>query len=523
MIESVSKFMKWNLLEYLKFVIVLIKLNVFIYSKNKNGLYKIIELISKRFSQISPFKYYIYYKLFQVNLLLERLDLALVYLLRYMKISSNRFVFRSNYSNLEFLFRHFYRDTFEKNKLDSLFIKNHFNLSELLKDLFDLVSSEEFIPPKISDKYVRKNQKSEIDVSFIISSFNSGSKLDHFLDNLYSNVNLKSDKYELISIDSASTTFDFTRVKNWLELNKINGLVLRTSSKITVQSAWNLGIQHSVGKYLIFLGDDETVAPGAVERMVKYLNVNSDVDWLMGQSRAYNITPDNNVEDLVLSYKRVISSNLLAFLDTSQVTWVGGIYRRTLHEKFGLFNSSFTAAGDTLFKNKILPHISYEIVSDLCGIYYLYPSARLTETPRAEIEDVIAVDYFRSYTYIKLFLEKVSLAEIQELLKVSLSFKRSFFDHLSCDLQIASYILRFMVQEKKLIQFQILETNLNKLLKINLDLLTLSSINPITYLRLKLQYQIVLGHLNIILNSHGFESLSNKNEYHHEYAWGIWK
>jgi hypothetical protein len=80
-----------------------------------------------------------------------------------------------------------------------------------------------------------------------------------------------------------------------------------------------------------------------------------------------------------------------------------------------------------------------------------------------------------------------------------------------------------MVQEKKLIQFQILETNLNKLLKINLDLLTLSSINPITYLRLKLQYQIVLGHLNIILNSHGFESLSNKNEYHHEYAWGIWK
>jgi hypothetical protein len=508
--------------KYVKSVMCIIKMNIYIRHNNRKKLEDVTNSIATFFDEITPLKFYFYYKLFKVNFILEKYDRSLVYLLRYLKLNRDGDVFMSNYENLSFLFKKFLKDKFSIIQLNAFFAKKHYNLDEFLSGLFNLynISKEMEIP--VRKKFTSIHHVGKIKVSILISSYNSGSKLDFFLSNLLTNVDFKTNMYEVILIDSNSSTPDFDVIRNWLDKNKIAGSAISTINRISIQNAWNLALKCSRGDYLIFLGNDETVVSGALPFMYQYLDENPDVDWIMGQTESYKVSSENVVGEKVLDFSREKSNNLLAFLDTSQVTWVGGMYRRRLHEDLGVFNGNFTAAGDTHFKNKILPSLNYHVSQRLLGLYFEFPSPRVTESPVAEIEDLVAVDYFRNYEYVKLFLHKKEIVELNDLFAQSLGFKRSFFSHLSCDIQIASYIIKFMVEEKELNNLQKLRFALDNFWIIHVKLLSLSNLNPIKYFFYTIIYRRELMKLDKILLAKGFKSLMDKNDYYHEYAWGLW-
>ena len=47
----------------------------------------------------------------------------------------------------------------------------------------------------------------------------------------------------------------------------------------------------------------------------------------------------------------------LVYLETCYLSWVGALYRRSIHDRFGYYDGSFRGAGDTEFKSRILPFI----------------------------------------------------------------------------------------------------------------------------------------------------------------------
>ena len=427
-----------------------------------------------------------------------------------------------NYNKLNSLFNEFLKDSFSESQLESFFSVVRHNLDHFAKDLKNFYENTAKNFVGIKDISTHNYDKSVPDISIIISSYDSGYKLNFFLSNLLKNIDFYEHRFEVILIDSASFTRDFELINSWLYTHKINGTVIKTHTRITIQDAWNLALEHCSGRYLTFLGNDESVTFQALTKMFKYLEMNPNVDWVMGQTESYSVSSKNIIDEKVADFKRYTANNLLAFLDTSQLTWVGGMYRKKLHETFGSFNGRFKAAGDTFFKNKILPDVKYCVLSEVLGTYYLFPSARVTESPIAEIEDLVAVDSFRNYEFTISFLKTVNDEQLSKLLQISLKFRRSFFAHFSCDIQMAGYILKYMIDERNMPHLQQLNFVLNNFFEIHVKLLTLQSLNPINYLILKLKYKRALVRLNKVLIWNGFDTLLDKNEYYHEFAWGLW-
>ena len=76
--------------------------------------------------------------------------------------------------------------------------------------------------------------------------------------------------------------------------------------------------------------------------------------------------------------------------------WVGGMYRKSIHEHFGYYDSTFKVAGDTEFKSRILKFINVAYINENLGIFLNYPDERKSETPLAEIEDLRAWYLYRT-------------------------------------------------------------------------------------------------------------------------------
>ena len=98
----------------------------------------------------------------------------------------------------------------------------------------------------------------------------------------------------------------------------------------------------------------------------------------------------------VMSHIRNGAEKELTYLETCYTYWVGGMYRKEIHNKFGYYDDAFKVAGDTEFKSRILKFMNVGYIDQNLGIFLNYPDERKSESPLAEIEDLRAWYLYRS-------------------------------------------------------------------------------------------------------------------------------
>jgi hypothetical protein len=144
----------------------------------------------------------------------------------------------------------------------------------------------------------------------------------------------------------------------------------------------------------------------------------------------------------VMPYDRTGYRQDLVLLDTCYLSWVGGLYRRSIHERFGFYDESFRAAGDTEFKNRVLPHIRSVHVPDVLGVFNNYPEERTTAHPRAEIEDLRAWYLWRTPAGMGYAFGKRPVEDAMALLRDCFGYRKSFTRHISTDFDLAASLAR---------------------------------------------------------------------------------
>ncbi len=296
---------------------------------------------------------------------------------------------------------------------------------------------EQLKNPKIKDLLIVDDfrQISVPKVSIIVSMYNAESKLYAFLSSISRQTYFKeSDSYEIILVDSGSPTNEYKVFKEFCNVNKLNLLYVKSTQRETIQSAWNSGVKISRGKYLVFLGVDETLYPDALELLSNYLENDESIDWVMANSIVNEINHKGEHLYDSLIYDRSNATKESVYLDTCYISWVGGMYRRDIHERFGYYDETFRAAGDTEFKNRVLKHLNVKYINKSLGVFLNYPEERATSSYSAEIEDLRAWYVFK-YTQggIKYLFENYSQNDIEEVYFNSISFRRSFSKEVSTD------------------------------------------------------------------------------------------
>jgi glycosyltransferase involved in cell wall biosynthesis len=290
----------------------------------------------------------------------------------------------------------------------------------------------------------RRNGK-KVNVAVIASLYNAESKLKTLLRNVAQQSLTKAGLVEIVLIDSDSPTNEHEVFKAFShEHPEIPMVFARSAERETIQAAWNRGIKLSTAPYLCFLGADEGLHPDCLGVLAQTLDVNPDVDWAIADSIVTNVDKGGTFNNDIMVYDRSNYDHSMVYLDTTYLNWVGGLYRRTIHERFGYYDETFRAAGDTEFKLRIMKHIKSKHVPRRLGVFNNYPEERTTQHPRAEIEDLRAWYLHRTPAGMAYCFDEKPHADVMELFRRSLSYRKAYFRHFSTDIDLGNAIADYL-------------------------------------------------------------------------------
>ncbi|MEL4896403.1 glycosyltransferase [Crocosphaera sp. Alani8] len=307
-----------------------------------------------------------------------------------------------------------------------------------------------------------RRDKSNYRVSVIVSLYNAADKLPLFLKTLQHQSLMRSGFGEVILVDSGSPGDEYEVFKQLAPELNLSILYVRSQARETIQTAWNRGISLAKSPYLSFLGVDETILPDALETLANELDNNLDIDWVIGHSLVTNVDKKGNWVDDIMPYKRTPYKQDLIYLETCYLSWVGALYRRSIHDRFGYYDGTFRGAGDTEFKSRVLPQIKSKVIDRTLGVFWNYPDERTTQSPAAEIEDMRAWYVHRTLAGVRYAFANRSAEELEQLIYLSLAYRKSYCGHVSSDLDYAYnlslYLKEINPQSQALQYFRGIET-----------------------------------------------------------------
>lgn len=306
---------------------------------------------------------------------------------------------------------------------------------DFLKDQYGRHLSKPDLPLQIHD-----DRRGDVapKVSVIVSLYNAQSKMSDFIGMLRQQTLAKQGQMEVIFVDSGSPTDERGEFEKYWSAAEapFPALYARSANRETIQAAWNRGIKLSRGEYLAFYGVDEGMRPDCLERLSAALDQQPEIDWVIADSVVTDVDRKGAYANDIMIYDRADYQQHRHYLDTTYLSWVGGLYRRSMHDRFGYYDENFRAAGDTEFKNRILPHIKSARVPAVLGVFNNYPEERTTQHPRAEIEDFRAWYLHRSYGGMAYAFDDRAAGEAMSLLWDTLNYRKCFCYHRSTDVEL---------------------------------------------------------------------------------------
>lgn len=301
-------------------------------------------------------------------------------------------------------------------------------------------------------------------VAVIVSLYNAAPKLRLFLTALSRQSLVRENRVEIILADSGSKTDEYAVMKEFLASCNLSIVYARSQERETIQAAWNRGIHLARAPYLVFLGADETLYPEALEVLAAELDQNPSADWVMANSLVTEVDEHGVFKRDIMPYDRTGGTKDHAYLETCYVSWVGGMYRKSIHERFGYYDPSFRAAGDSEFKNRVFPHINVRFIPRTLGLFLNYPDDRTTASPTAEIEDTRAWYLHRTPGGVRYAFEGRGVKDALQLFYAALGYRKSYCRHISSDIEYSLYLLRYAIQKGSAPDFIEVERDLSGLL-----------------------------------------------------------
>jgi len=214
-------------------------------------------------------------------------------------------------------------------------------------------------------------------VSAIVSAYYCSAFLQQRLDNLH-----EQDCEIVIIAQEGSKEAEIAK----------NELLVLTPDIPTIYKAWNLGIKASTGDYLTSANSDDIFYPGALRKMA---------DVLDNDKRFAIIYSDVDMTDTIGGEKKTTYKNSRGdFDELMHRCFVGPfpMWRKSLHEKYGMFNEEFHVAGDYEFWLRIASNGErFYYMPESLGLYVDRPdSAEHKERVRTLWETARAKRPYRS-------------------------------------------------------------------------------------------------------------------------------
>lgn len=208
-------------------------------------------------------------------------------------------------------------------------------------------------------------------VSVLTSIYNSIDFLeDFFLDVKRQSMFCES---EILILDANETDEDYQVVKKFLHFDNIKYIKLKP--KCSVYEAWNIGIKMSTSPILTNWNTDDRRSYNSLDTQVSFLENNSDVDLCYGMLKTSK-TPNEQFEycgsDKIWPCLEGTLENQIKHNSPHCLP----VWRKSVHDRFGLFDESYFSASDYDMWFKILKGGGkLKMIEEVLGLYYENPNS----------------------------------------------------------------------------------------------------------------------------------------------------
>ena len=116
-----------------------------------------------------------------------------------------------------------------------------------------------------------------MNISIIVATYNAGNILARCLESIRSQ-NLELSEFEVIIIDGGSTDNTMEIVETYVDIIGY----FESQKDRGIAHAWNKGIEHASGDWILFLGaDDYLWSPTAIEQILPFLSSGGQQTWVV--------------------------------------------------------------------------------------------------------------------------------------------------------------------------------------------------------------------------------------------------
>lgn len=236
--------------------------------------------------------------------------------------------------------------------------------------------------------------------SIITSIYNGEKFLNGFLQNVVSQTFI--DNIEVLLLDANSTDFskDIIAQYDHPSLNYI-----KLDKKYSIYETWNIGVKLSKSQILSNWNIDDRRKNNSLETQTLYMENNPSCDvcygyvaWSFNQNETFD---ENSLLDIYPCFDVSLESMLRNNSPHCMPFW-----RKTLHDKFGLFDLTYPTASDFEFWMRcLLNGARFDKIHDIVGSYYYNPNGLSTNSQSSNMDEGTEI----KQKYLKLFNEKVNL------------------------------------------------------------------------------------------------------------------
>ncbi len=246
------------------------------------------------------------------------------------------------------------------------------------EEIVDLVeqSFDNCLDSKI--RFYPELEKKDFKISLITSLYNGDKHLEGFLQDITSQTIF--DKCELVIINANSPGNEEELILKYQEKYP-NIVYKRLEEDPGIYECWNIAIRMSTGEFISNANLDDRRSYQQLEILAKELLKDESIDLVYSECMLSH--KENERYDENSSSGKVLLSSITDFSRENMIKCLPGpmpLWRRTMHDKTGLFDSSYRFSGDwEMWLRAVKSGSKFRKEESLLGLYHHNPEGLTTD------------------------------------------------------------------------------------------------------------------------------------------------
>ena len=236
-------------------------------------------------------------------------------------------------------------------------------------------------------------------ISLITSVYNAEEYIEGLMEDITSQTIFEEKcEWVILNVNPAGSDVEEEVIQRYVEKFPDNIVYERLAEDPGIYGTWNLAIEKSTGEFITNVNCDDRKSQVSLELHAKELVSNPNIDLVYADSLITDEPNETYVKNTSNGRKYNFPQFTLENLKLTNMPHNNPMWRRSYHEKYGVFDAKYRSAGDwELWLRGASQGAQFKKIDNTLGLYYFNPTGISTNIENNEWKQKEEKEVFEKY------------------------------------------------------------------------------------------------------------------------------